>query len=420
LSRKRKLSIVIPVYGKEKAIQKIIQRVDFSKYPLEHEIIVVNDGSKDETIKRIKKLGDIKSLKLVSCEQIHGKGHALRDGIFASTGDVLIIQDVDLEYNPEDIPSIIEPILQGKTDVVYGSRFLGKIENLSTRLYIRIKILTFLTNLLFGSSLTDIETCYKAFSRKALEDILITEDRFEVEPEITVELLKKGYNIVEVPVSYTARGFEEGRKITWRERVKSGLILFKHRFPFTYQLTHDYPVEVLVRYLRQREVVKELLKPKPVVLDVGCGFNYLFLSSIHNRISAGYGFDLNVSDKNLKNLEIRFHKFDKILPYPNEFFDYVTSIATFEHFEHPEDLICEFARVLKKGGRVILTTPAKKTEKILNFLAFFRILNPNEIRDHKDYFDPEDVELLFSKQSFMKIKAKPFERGYNILYVFEK
>lgn len=420
MSRKRKLSIVLPAFGKEITIQKMIQKVDLSKYPLEHEIIVVIDRSKDETIKRIKKLGDIKSLKLVSCEQIHGKGHAIREGIFASSGDVLIIQDVDLEYSPEDIPSIIEPILQGKTEVVYGSRFLGKIENLSIRHYIRNKILTFLTNLLFGSSLTDIETCYKAFSRRVLEDILITEDRFEVEPEITVELLKKGHKIVEVPVSYTARGFEEGKKITWRERVKSGIVLFKHRFPFTYQLTQDYPVEVFVRYLRHREVVKELLKPKPVVLDVGCGFNYLFLSSIHNKISSGYGFDLNVADKNLKNLEIRFHKFYKTLPYPNEFFDYVTSIATFEHFENPEDLIYEFARVLKKGGRVILTTPSKKSEKILNLLAFFRILNPNEIKDHKDYFDPEDVELFFSKQSFRKIKVKPFELGYNILYVFEK
>ena len=415
-----KLSIVIPVYGEEETVQEIIRKVDSVKYQIPHEILVVNDGSKDKTLEKIKELKDVSSLRLVSYEENHGKGYATREGIKASTGNILIIQDADLEYNPADIPSIIQPILDGKVDVVYGSRFKGQIKKISALHYIGNRVLTWMTNILFSSSLTDMETCYKAFSRKALEDILISEDGFEIEPEITVELLKKGYKIFEAPVTYTARGFKEGKKITWKSGVKSGLILLKHSFPFIYQLTQDYPAEVIVRYLRQREVVAELKKTKPVVLDVGCGFNYLFLQSIHDKIAAGYGFDLKVKEKNLMKLEIRFHKFEKKLPYPDNFFDYVTSIATLEHFDNPEDIIPEFARVLKKGGRVILTTPTKKSKDLLDTLSFLRILNPQEIKDHKGYYNPEDVINMFNVEGFNEIKTKPFELGFNILYVFEK
>ena len=416
----KKLSIVIPVYGEEETIQTIIRKVDSTAYPIPHEIIVVNDGSKDGTLEKIRELRDIPSLKLISYAENRGKGFAMREGIRASSGGVLIIQDADLEYDPSEIPSIIAPILRGEAEVVYGSRFKGTIKNISRLHFIGNKMLTLATNLMFSANLTDMETCYKAFSRRVLEDILITEDGFEVEPEITVEVLKKGYKILEVPVSYSARGFEEGKKITWREGVGSGVILFKHRFPFLYQFTQDYPAEVILRYLRQRKVVKEIKGNKPVVLDVGCGFNYLFLQSIHDRIAAGYGFDLKVKDKNLKNIEIRFHAFKKRLPYPDGFFDYVTSIATFEHFENPEDLISEFARILKKGGRAVITTPTKRSRKVLELLAFFRILNPGEVRDHKGYYDPGDVTRMFERKGFRKITAKPFELGFNILYVYEK
>jgi glycosyltransferase involved in cell wall biosynthesis len=416
----KRLSIVIPVYGEEETIQELLKRVDSTKYPIPHEIIVVNDGSKDKTLEKISELGDMPSLKLVSYAENRGKGYAMREGIRASTGDVLIIQDADLEYDPSEIPAIIAPILAGDTHVVYGSRFKGTIKKISGLHRFGNRALTWMTNVLFKAELTDVETCYKAFSRKVLEDILLTEDGFEVEPEITVELLKKGYRILEVPVSYRARGFEEGKKITWREGVRSGVILVKHRFPFLYQFTQDYPAEVVLRFLRQRKVIREITRKKPVVLDVGCGFNYLFLQSIHDRIAAGYGFDLKVKDKNLKNIEIRFHAFKKKLPYPDGFFDYVTSIATFEHFENPEDLIAEFHRILKEGGRAIITTPTKTSREVLEFLAFFRILNPSEVRDHKGYYDPDDVTKMFERKGFRKIKAKPFEFGFNILYVYEK
>jgi len=417
--KEKKLSIVVPVYGEEETIQTIIRKVDSTAYSIPHEIIVVNDGSKDGTLEKIRELRDIPSLKLVSYAENRGKGYAMREGIRASSGDVLIIQDADLEYDPSEIPFIIAPILRGEAEVVYGSRFKGTIKNISRLHFIGNKILTLSTNLMFRANLTDMETCYKAFSRKVLEDILITEDGFEVEPEITVEVLKKGYKILEVPVSYIARGFEEGKKITWREGVGSFIILLRHRFPFAYQLLQDYPAEVFLRYLRQREVIREITRKNPVVLDVGCGFNFMFLQSIHDRIAAGYGFDLKVKEKSLKNLEIRFHKFEKTLPYPADFFDYVTSIATFEHFENPEDLISEFARILKKGGRAVITTPTRRSRRVLEFLAFFRILNPGEVRDHKGYYDPGDVTRMFEKKGFRKITAKPFELGFNILYVYE-
>lgn len=416
-----KLSILVPVFGEEETVEEILLKVDSTKYPIAHEIIVVNDGSTDGTLERIesakKKIPD---LKIVSYSENRGKGYAIREGIAASEGDVLIIQDADLEYDPAEIPQIIEPILAGETDVVYGSRFLGEIRNISPLHLFGNRALTFLTNILFNARLTDMETCYKAFSRKVLDDILIMEDGFDIEPEITVEILKKGYDILEVPVTYEARGFEEGKKITWREGLSSGFILFKHRFPHIHQFFKDYPGEVILRIIRQRKVMGEITRKKPIVLDIGCGFQYLFLQRIYRRIGAGYGFDLEVKEKNIRNLELRFHKFTSKLPYPNSFFDYVTSIATFERFDDTEVFAKEAGRILKKGGRIIVTTPKTRVSSLRNLLAASRIIEPKKRLIKKRYYEPAEVEDTFKKAGFKKVKAESFELGYNMLYVFQK
>ena len=417
---KSRLSIVIPVYGEENTIKEIIRKVDCVRYPLPHEIIVVNDGSKDETFSRIKEVMGVHSLKLVSYADNHGKGYAIREGIRACAGDVVIIQDADLEYDPSEIPSVIKPIIEGDAEVVYGSRFMGRARKISLLHYVGNRVLTWMTNVLFNTDLTDMETCYKAFSRRALDGILLTEDGFEVEPEITAELLKAGFRITEVSVSYSARGFREGKKITWRQGVKSGFVLLGCRFPLLRQFARDYPMEVVVRWLRHREVLREIGRGMPMVLDVGCGFDCLFLRSIGDRISSGYGFDVKACDRNFGNIHIRDFRFERALCYQDDFFDCITSMATFEHFENPADLAREFLRVLKRGGLVVLTVPTKKSKRLLDFLSGLRVLNPDEIRDHKAYYDPEDVRKIFLSAGFKDVKSRPFELGLNMLYVFEK
>ncbi len=221
-----KVSIIIPVYNEEKTVGQIIKKVQ--KLPFEKEILVINDGSTDNTLELLKRLNP-KSIKLLSHRKNCGKGAAIRTGLKKAKGEIIVIQDADLEYLPKDLPKLVKPIIKDKADVVYGSRFLTVKHSISI-LYLGNRFLTFLTQALFLKRITDMETGYKVFRTEVLKGIKINANRFEFEPEITAKIFKKNIRFLELPISYRGRTYEEGKKLTWKDGLEAFLTLLKHRF----------------------------------------------------------------------------------------------------------------------------------------------------------------------------------------------
>jgi glycosyltransferase involved in cell wall biosynthesis len=224
-----KLSVVMPVYNEQATLREVIARV--LAVPLEIELICVDDGSTDVSRQILAELQSLHSqLKVFLQPKNMGKGAALRRGIQQSTGDFILIQDADLEYDPSDYPALLHPLLEGKADVVYGSRFLGSAPHrvLYFWHYVANRILTLISNALTNINLTDMETCYKVFRREILQSIPIEEDRFGFEPEITVKIAKRRLRVYEVGISYWGRTYEEGKKITWRDGVRALFCLLKY------------------------------------------------------------------------------------------------------------------------------------------------------------------------------------------------
>ena len=223
-----KLSIIIPSYNEAATLNQIIIRV--KKQNLKNvtkEIIVIDDGSTDSTKKILSRQTGIKTVSLTKNQ---GKGAAIRHGLKQVTGDYVLIQDADLEYDPADIQSLLAPVLSGKTQVVYGSRFLGPHKNM---LFWHLKgnqLLSLITNLLYDTTLSDMEVGYKLIPKQLLTSLTLKENRFGFEPEITSKILKSGFRIYEVPVSYSGREFSEGKKITWVDGLIAFWLLFKYRF----------------------------------------------------------------------------------------------------------------------------------------------------------------------------------------------
>ena len=221
------LSVVMPAYNERDTIDEIIGRV--ITVPLRIELIVVDDGSRDGTRDRLAALQEQYGFKLILQPANRGKGAALRRGFEEVTGDIVVIQDADLEYSPEEYPQLIELICQGRADVVYGSRFLGRHRVFLFTHYLGNRLLTFLTNVLYNTMLTDMETCYKVMRVEVLRSMTLRSDSFGIEPELTAKIFKRGYRVYEVPITYDGRGYEEGKKITWRDGIVALWTLLKYR-----------------------------------------------------------------------------------------------------------------------------------------------------------------------------------------------
>jgi len=222
------VSVVMPAYNERDTIDEIIRRV--LSVPLRVELIVVDDGSTDGTRDMLQSLQRELGFKLVLQPQNGGKGSALRTGFQQVTGDIVVIQDADLEYSPEEYPSLIELICAGRADVVYGSRFLGRHRVFLFTHYMGNKLLTFLTNVLYNTILTDMETCFKVMRVEVLRSFTLHSDGFGIEPELTAKIFKRGYRVYEIPITYDGRGYTEGKKITWRDGVVALWVLLKYRF----------------------------------------------------------------------------------------------------------------------------------------------------------------------------------------------
>jgi glycosyltransferase involved in cell wall biosynthesis len=192
-------------------------------------VIVVDDGSSDGSDKVLKALED-STIRVINHDRNQGKGAAIRTGLAVATGDLVLIQDADLEYDPDDWPRLLDPIVKGKARVVYGSRFTGERKNMLPSHWFGNRLLSLVTNILYRSTLSDMETCYKLFDAEVLAGITIVSNRFDFEPEITAKVLRRGHRIYEVPISYAGREPDEGKKITWRDGFGAMAALIRFRF----------------------------------------------------------------------------------------------------------------------------------------------------------------------------------------------
>ena len=224
-----KVSVIIPVYNEQNTIEEILRRVEAQDFVTE--IVIIDDGSTDGTREILASVDDSERLRVILHDENQGKGAAVRTGFENATGDVFLIQDADLEYDPRDYPKLIQPIQEGIADVVYGSRFLGGPRR-SVMFWHMVanRMLTFMTNLLYNTILSDMETGYKVFKREIVEGMRIHANSFDFEPEFTAKILKKKVRVYEIPISFNPRDYEEGKKIGLRDAFQAVWTLIKYRF----------------------------------------------------------------------------------------------------------------------------------------------------------------------------------------------
>ncbi len=229
ITKYRTLSVIVPVFNERNTVGEIVRRMRRVELPVDLEIVMVDDASWDGTSDILKAVED-STVRVVSHPQNQGKGAAIRTGLTHARGDLVLIQDADLEYDPDDWPRLLAPVLKGRAQVVYGSRFTGERRNMLFTHWLGNRFLSLMTDVLYNTTLSDMETCYKLFDRRVLDGITIRSDGFDFEPEITAKILRRGHRIYEVPISYAGREYSEGKKITWRDGFRAVWTLARYRF----------------------------------------------------------------------------------------------------------------------------------------------------------------------------------------------
>jgi glycosyltransferase involved in cell wall biosynthesis len=367
----RPLSVVIPCYNEISTIAQILRRV--AELPIVHEIIVVDDCSRDGTRDALKDIADSwpasrPPLRVFYQPENRGKGAALRTGFRHATGILTIVQDADLEYDPREYPKLIQPILEGDADVVYGSRFAGFPRRV---LYfwhaLGNNILTTLSNMTTNLNLTDMETCYKVFKTEILQSIPIRSNRFGFEPEITAKVAKLGCRVYEVPISYRGRSYAEGKKIGWKDGFQALWVILK------YWLLNDLGVgrgeltlKLLQKASRYNRWVYQMLRPYigREILEVGSGIGNMTKYFVaHGRVTAS-----DISPFCLRELTRAFAEYETVRVRPLdisrnsyselEIYDTIICLNVLEHIEHDVEALRNMHKLLKSRGRLVLYVPA--------------------------------------------------------------
>jgi glycosyltransferase involved in cell wall biosynthesis len=410
------LSVLMPVYNEARTLRKIVQRVLDAPIDGNLELVAVDDGSVDRSFEVLQELAasDDRIVVLRHPEN-RGKGAAIRTAIARMTGDVAVVQDSDLEYDPADFPRLLKPIVEDRADVVFGSRFAASPER-RVLLYwhsLGNRILTWFANILNDLNLTDMETCYKAVRADFLKDLRLRSDRFGIEPELTTRLAQSGARIYEVPISYHGRTYAEGKNIGWRDGVQAMWLLFKFRFLDT-RFTDD-PGQGMLQSLGSSPRISRWVIEQfdgeigDRVLEAGSGTGNLTpLLLDRERIVS-----LDVDHPYIRKLDHRYGHLENFtavkadLEDPETFvklesegFDTVICINVLEHLDRPEVALRGFNRVLRSGGRVLVLVPAHQ--------SLYSAMD--EAIEHRRRYEELELRQLLEVAGFEVQRLAPFNR----------
>jgi glycosyltransferase involved in cell wall biosynthesis len=367
-----KLSVVMPVYNESKTIREIVRRV--LDVPIEKEILIVDDGSTDGTREILRELDGTDGVRVFLQPVNQGKGAAVSVGFRFAEGDVVVVQDADLEYDPGEYPKLLAPIVDGHADVVYGSRFLGGGARRVLYFWHTVgnRFLTLASNMFTNLNLTDMETCYKMFRREVVQSMRIESSRFGIEPEITAKVARRGYRIFEVPISYYGRTYEEGKKIGWRDAVSAIWTIVKHsmreaedpRNVGHVTLARMGKLEPYNRWLADR--FRGALGRR--VLEIGAGFGNMTRQLLGRELVVASDLDpvaleyLRGTFRDQPEVRIASYRFPVTADQRSEIralgIDTVVCLNVLEHIEDDAGALADFFALLPSGGRVVLIVPA--------------------------------------------------------------
>jgi len=415
----KSISFIIPVYNEKNTIMPILNKIKKLNLGLKKEIIIVDDGSTDGSRLIIETL--LGNYLKIFHDFNKGKGAALRSAIKVVSGDLVVIQDADLEYDPEDIRSLLKPILDGYADVVYGSRFLTSRTRRILFFWHMVgnKFLTLLTNMVTDRTFTDIETCYKLFRSNILKSITIEENRFGFEPEITIKISQLNCRIYEVGISYFGRTYAQGKKIGWKDGVAALRCIVK--YGMIRRLFNKEPfLEKFLSRFRLKKVLDHI-DDWQVVCDIGCGKHMNLLKTISSVSRQCIGIDKKIPPNHYSNIIIKTLCLDNRIPLGDQSVDVVTLLAVLEHLDKEVEIIQEIRRILKSDGKLLITVPTEKAKPALDFLSYkLHLVSKEEIRDHKRYYTVEKLEKLLMDNGFVCAQIETFEFGFNLFCYAEK
>jgi glycosyltransferase involved in cell wall biosynthesis/phospholipid N-methyltransferase len=421
-----KLSVLMPVYNESRTLPTILKRVLDAPIDLEIEILAVDDASTDGSWDILSDLSSQDDrIRCVRHVGNRGKGAALRTAIEMMTGDIAVIQDSDLEYDPADYPKLLKPILEGRADAVFGSRFASSPER-RVLLYwhsLGNKVLTWLTNMLNDLNLTDMETGYKAIRADVLRSLRLQSERFGIEPEITTRLAQWGARIYEVPISYDGRTYAEGKHIGWRDGVQAIWLLFKYRW-FDTRFSHRYGHATLERLALSQAVSRWSLEPMAAhlgarVLEAGAGTGNLTRHLLEKErlvaveVDPFYTRSLDRRWSHLSNVSVIEGDLEDHRLYEglvNEGFDTVLCVNVLEHLDHPGEALAGFARVLQPGGRAVVLVPAHQ----------WLYSKVDEAIGHRQRFEEPQLRRILEEAGFQVESLMEFNRFGVLGWLFNK